>query len=551
MQPDNTDQIPLRRSDPSVKRLVPLWLTLAVVAIYATSIAIVGSSFQPRTGFPLDDSWIHQTVARNFAAFHSLGYFPHQISSGSTSLLWTLVLSLNYSLLPHLNPVVFCLVVNGACLIAIGLMLLRIALVDGIPPWLALLWAAAPALDGNFVWLAYTGMEHILFVTLSLAFVSLWLASESPHRRATALAAGLVLGALVMTRPEGIVLGALLLLPAARHLLDRRKHRTLSEAGLAALVAVPLASSPFVVNLLTSHTLLPVTFKGRRWMYSVHNGTPLDWRTQIVEQWITRVFKTVTPLDGSKLSMHGRHVFDLITLGILVPCVLGICLLVRRRHWRTLLICTWGAVHSLLYLVLLPTSGHGGRYQPFLLLLFLPLLALGLSFTADLLGARKLVWRLIAPTACLLAVATISLPLWRQTLASDVAHIESSHGAMAAYLQTELPHTTIAIFDIGRIGYTRIPYLLDLGGLTDASYVDFLIRGEVPQYLREKEIDLVVLPSDDNVSAIGNELGIQTGSFMTLTPIHTDCTPPDIWRLAWIQTKSAVRCQQLNRITYR
>jgi hypothetical protein len=38
-------------------------------------------------GFPVDDSWIHQSVARNFCSFGSLGYLTHERSSGSTSLL--------------------------------------------------------------------------------------------------------------------------------------------------------------------------------------------------------------------------------------------------------------------------------------------------------------------------------------------------------------------------------------------------------------------------------------------------------------------------------
>lgn len=292
-------------------------------------------------------------------------------------------------------------------------------------------------------------------------------------------------------------------------------------------------------------------------MYSVHNGTPLDWRTQIVEQWITRLFKTVTPLDGSQLSMHGRHLVDALAIALLIPCALGLWFLIRNRLWRTSLVCAWGAVHSLLYLALLPTSGHGGRYQPFLLLLFLPLFALGLFTAAQLLktgnvlGTRHVQRAIIVPAACLLAIAGVSLTLWRRTLASDVTHIEGSHGAMAAYLHAELPQTIVAVFDIGRIGYTRIPYLLDLGGLTEPDYLDYLIRGQVPQYLRQKGIVFVVLPSDGTKSAIGSELGIETGRDMILTPVHMDCTPELIWQLAWIQTKSAARCQQLNRIAFR
>jgi hypothetical protein len=59
------------------------YVTLAL--IYALGFAIVGSALYQHFGFPLDDSWIHQSVGRNFARFGSLGYLPHQRSSGSTS----------------------------------------------------------------------------------------------------------------------------------------------------------------------------------------------------------------------------------------------------------------------------------------------------------------------------------------------------------------------------------------------------------------------------------------------------------------------------------
>ena len=43
------------------------------------------------------------------------------------------------------------------------------AALDGLPLLYALALALLPALSGNYVWLAFIGMEHVLFVTLSLS----------------------------------------------------------------------------------------------------------------------------------------------------------------------------------------------------------------------------------------------------------------------------------------------------------------------------------------------------------------------------------------------
>ena len=45
-------------------------------------------------GFPLDDSWIHQTFARNLSQGQGLAYEAGHLVTGSTAPLWTALLSL-------------------------------------------------------------------------------------------------------------------------------------------------------------------------------------------------------------------------------------------------------------------------------------------------------------------------------------------------------------------------------------------------------------------------------------------------------------------------
>jgi hypothetical protein len=405
-----------------------LWCYALVVAVYVVALLSVGTSLRHHFGFPLDDSWIHQTVGRNFASYHSLGYLPHERSSGSTSLLWTLILSCNYSLLPGLSPVVYCLIVNIVCLLATSVMLLRLALRDGMNHATAILWAAAPAVNGNYLWLTFTGMEHMLFIALSASSILLWL-QTGRRRSLTALCASLSMGLLCMTRPEGIVLALILLS------LYRVCGRNLREASIGALIAAVLAAIPFSINLTTSGALIPVTLKGRQWMYFSGKGPNLTYRMQLFEQWLTRPFKAVIALDGSSISRAQRLPVYGILLVILILSAIALYTLFSQRRWATLLLCAWGAIHSLLYIVILPISGHGGRYQPYLLLLSTPLLALGIDT-----ALRRVAHLSSAPAAVVAAIGLVifgafSLPLWRSVLAADVDHIQDSHGAMAAFLK--------------------------------------------------------------------------------------------------------------------
>lgn len=528
---------------PAKLRNLPPWSWIAVAAAYLAAVTVLASALRQHFGFPLDDSWIHQSIARNFAWYRSLGYVAHQRSTGSTSLLWTLILSLNYSLLPKLSPVVFCLLVNSACLLGIGFGILKLARRDGLPLCAAVLVAISPAADGNFVWLAFTGMEHLLFVALSVGAIVLWLPESAEQRpRVRVALAGFMMGLLCMTRPEGIVLAVLLI---GSYRLTRRST---AHAVVAAVIAAALAAVPFAVNLITSHTLLPVTFKGRQWMYFAGHAPGLLYREQLIEQWITRPLKVAFLFDGNFLSRIERIGVIAAIFAMLVIAAFETWALFKRRYWGLLILAGWGVVHSLLYLVILPTSGHAGRYQPFLLLLLVPVLTFGLFLAASAVLRQR--GATILGVLFLAVIAARSLPLWRQGLRDGIEHIASSHGRMAAYLTSSQIQQPVAVFDIGRIGYDWNGRLVDLGGLTDPSYTDYLVTNRVPEYLKQHGIRLAVLPTDSHqFSSIGQELHLMLNPDVNLRPIHLVCTPYQVWIVSWNLTRNAVQCQELFEIT--
>ena len=390
------------------------------------AVSVLSSALLQHFGFPLDDSWIHQVIGRNLAYFGSLGFSPHQTSSGSTSLLWTLLLGANYKFLPHVNPVIYCLLVNFACLLAICLSMLRLATHDGMSRSLAILWAIAPLADGNFVWLGFTGMEHLLFVALSLLSILAWfLRGEHPIR--TAALAGLAMGLLGMARPEGCVL--LVIIFALEFFTPLRAGRTPRELWTAAALALPLAAIPFAVNLRTSGSLLPLTLKGRQFLYFGTSHIDLSTRLHLVLEWQQRIITSVYVQPADMWAWKTRLIMILLTKIVPLLCLLGLVSLFKDRSRLTLCFCLWGLIHSLLYMVMLPSMGHGGRYQPFILLLLLPLAMRGVYFAATLvrLGRTPATW---LAYGCLIVFAALSLPMWRRALSYGIEHIETSHGVM-------------------------------------------------------------------------------------------------------------------------
>lgn len=511
---------------------------LLVVCCYAVGLLSLGVALRHNLGFPLDDSWIHQVIARNLVEYHTLGFTPGVASSGSSSTLWSLILALDYVFFSHASPVFFPLVLNALLLTGCGLMLWRMAIADGLPRTEAVALAMLPGLSGNLVWLAFTGMEHVLFLALSLAAILSWFRRDGTMW--PLVLTGLSLGALGATRPEGLGLCGLLFVSY------RWCGRSLRDAVRAGVVAALFLVPTFLLNLKTSGALLPMTMRGRRFLYlgtdklhvgrSTFRGLILDTYKDIIAH---HFFHT--------------HTGWLVT-GLVVLAFYGAVALLLRFPNRTAMLCLWATLDYVAYCVTLPEPGHGGRYQPFVLLLFPPLLAIGL---VDLL--RRLAKLFAAPRAgvalgwawvgLVAALTAATLPRWEAALRDSTATINSTHRTLALWLRDHYPaHTRIAVFDIGAIGYFSNMDVVDLGGLVDRNYLPYLISRRVPDYLSERGIRYVILPHTGTNTQFGDLLHLLHNPGVRLVPIHTEAADPVVWKDGFDYTGNAHQAQTLYQI---
>ena len=511
---------------------------LAVALPYFIALTALGLALRHNVGFPLDDSWIHQVIARNLVFSHSWGFTPGVTSSGSSSTLWTLVLAPQYLLFPHSNPVFYPLAVNAVLLAACGALLWRMARLDGLSLTESIALGALPALSVNLDWLAFTGMEHVLFMVLSLLSIVLW------FRRGRSVSipvlAGISMGLLGLTRPEGLALCVALLV------IYRQCGRTLADAVRAGIVILAFIVPSLLLNLKTSGTLLPMTLRGRRFLYfgtdklhvgrSTFRGLILDTAKQVI----------------------AHHFFHTHSLVVLVPAavlaVLGLVVLVKRFPNRTAVVCLWAVLDYCAYCVTLPEPGHGGRYQPFVLLLFAPLIAIGLmsllSAATAWTGRRQLRQALSWASLALVAgVTSLTLPRWESALHDSIAEINSTHVRLAQWINQNYPaNTPMAVFDIGAIGYYGHIQVVDLGGLVDRNYLPYLFQRRVPEYLQERGIRYVILPHTGTNTQFGDLLHLLHNPAVRLVPIHTEGGDEATWQNGFAYTGNAHRQQTLYRI---
>ncbi len=194
----------VRPTNPTLGMLAGLTLLHVLTAV----LFLVGSASGESAGLsrlPIDDAWTRMAHIRNFADSFAFEFNPGDASTGVTSPLWTVlngtlavVFGFGSSDLPALAKVLG--VGFGAATVW---MVFRITWQITRRRYVGLLAAAILAVEPNYGYAAVSGTEVTLFAAVSL--LSSW-AFMRGHVRTSGVFAGLAL----ISRPEGILLAALI-----------------------------------------------------------------------------------------------------------------------------------------------------------------------------------------------------------------------------------------------------------------------------------------------------------------------------------------------------
>jgi hypothetical protein len=330
--------------------LVILLTAFAMTAVYVLSAG---------GGFPLDDSWIHQTYARNLALTGQWAFVPGVPSAASTSPLYTVVLALGYTLgVPY---TLWTHALGGLALGLAGMIGRRLGMIGGalfVPKLrsLGLITGLALVFAWHLIWAAASGMETMIFAMLTLALI--WLGwrevypTPQPSPRANKFATkrgegeqaypsafasswqgtsksspafsplpegegsgvrvvsgvlfGIVGGLATLARPEG----ALLVGMVGLALLIAQPRRTWMQMilwGVVAGMAYLLTLSPYLLfNLSVTGGLLPNTAAAKQAWAAPLLAMPLSWRLE----------QLLTPLaaGGQLLLVPGMLAFVVLAL---------------------------------------------------------------------------------------------------------------------------------------------------------------------------------------------------------------------------------------------
>lgn len=455
---------------------------LVVLGLVASAVLYLWSADRTyRLGLPLDDSWIHQTYARNLAEYGEWSFLPGSPSAGSTAPLWSALLSVGYWL--RLNPL--------AWTYGVGLLFLFIL------AWLVSLWvkirapdqmgwawvfALLTVMEWHLVWASVSGMETL---ALGLLAALVFFALES--RRVGPGGLGLLIGVGAWIRPDALTLAVG---PVGQAILEGRRE---AAAGLMKFaVGLALGLVPYLLwQRSLSGQIWPNTFFAKQAEYAALREIPLLVRLAaqagVPGAWFGRqALEPGGPLIG---------VMAALAPGLVIAAVSQI----RNRQWDRLLPLVWSGVFLGLYALRLPVTYQHGRYAMPVLPVWLAVAGAGmLSWVQPGSGTA---WRRILSRTWIVLVPILAAYFWlagARAYAQDVAIIESEMVESARWIEGQTPEgAVVAAHDIGALGYFSNRDLIDLAGLVSPQAIPFLHdEPALARYLHEQGADyLVTFPS--------------------------------------------------------
>jgi len=442
-------------------------IIIAVVALVAVGFYLSMSALIFRIGFPLDDTWIHLTYARNFAEHGEWAFRLGEHSAGSTSPLWTFLLSIGYLL--KLAPYAWTFFLGWVVLTLLGIFAETAArrLVETYKsktPWVGIFFVLA----WHLTWSAVSGMEtllHGLFI-----FIVLSALIEKSRRYLTL---GLLAGLSVWIRPDGLTLLGPIFFTA---LLMENSWSSRGKVILKTVIGFGALFLPYLLfNLALSGNPMPSTFYAKQAEYEAY------WLSKTLTE---RVTDYLLPIIASP--------FLALVPGVLMWAKKNF----QARNWGSIAGVVWFFGYLAIYFMHMPAYQHGRYLIPALPILYFWGMLGMLGFVTSASAHKRIVflWQSLIGILCIV----FSFIGARQN-AHDVYWIESQMIATAKWVQQNVPaDASLAVHDIGALGYYVSNPIVDLAGLITPDVVPF-IRDEarLAQYLNETSSDyLIVFRSD-------------------------------------------------------
>ncbi|MFW9953792.1 MAG: hypothetical protein ACFFD3_04490, partial [Candidatus Thorarchaeota archaeon] len=424
-------------------------------------------------GFTLDDSWIHLEYARSVFEGRPWQYSHGYPSTGSTSPLWSIVLSGLFFFTSETVALVWGVMIVSLVFYVlssyiIGWFVMKLSGKEIFGYVAMVVFAIVP----SNTWLILSGMEYPLFLFLLL--LPLYILDRPEPQFDVIL--GIVAGLTFLARPEGILL-ALIAFPIriAQHISRREINRRILLSLTLMIVSAGLVVLPWILYCysVTGYPL-PDTFYAK-----VHAVTAFE-----VEAW---------------------NIFWSIFIGtmpfLIMGMLLGVLTLLKQKPY----VWIFGIALTLLYRFTMPYQAliNNSRYlTPIFAFLAVTCIAGFAIFYNEIMTSKPpkkpRIFRYTLAAVIIVIVIIPSIPLYmRQSEVFGIAakNINEMQVDIGYWVKENTPeNATIAMCDVGAIRFISNRTIVDICGLvtpdiTHGNFSSFELR----DYLESRQIDYLII----------------------------------------------------------
>jgi len=548
-------------------RMVLLLIAVSVIAVSVIAVALIFLAPAPRE-FPMDDAYIHFVYAKHLADTGQL-YFsvPDEVGVASSSLLWVLLLAGGYKL--GLSMYLVSKMLGIASLIVIGAGVFT--LLDSIwPRWQALTAALLLSLSGNMLWFSLNGMETSLFLALGVTALLLYRAGRQAWM-------GIALGLMILARPEGTLLAAVI---GVVDIFARR--RLTRDLALGAALAILICAPWFLYLEWRTGDFLPTSAGGKQFSVFV----TFDYMVERYHlpgflrafpgavypmAWVVYLFEFALggiSLPPPKLSVGASQGLAVdLSIWAFPAIMLCIWLMLQagrrffsRARWRAwlsaphtrifIVLFLWAAFHNIVYMLFLPLPGTASRYGAVNYILVWSAIVGGLGA----LNGRPRVQ--LAATLAMLFVGLCNTTYWNRVYDANVEHMVNVRIAAANYIREELPGDRCAAFDIGALRYYGGRPIVEIAALIETEASEWVKTGRVDEYLLQRRVTCLVLPgraghSSDGAYDLSDILKLGDSALFDMELAQVFEMDRERWLLGYLPTANYQASVAIYRLHYK
>ena len=423
-------------------------LLAGALFVIVLSVQVIGST-QRNNGefiYPIDDTYIHLAIARNFADYGTWGIDRYAFSSTSSSLLYSGILSLSLTLFGNFTTLPFVLNLVFAFLLLFTFY--KLANADNMNNFVYFLGSLLLIVLVPLPSMVLSGMEHVMHALLSVSFS--------------------VFAARYLADPDRSPLPVLLLAP----LVTAIRYEGLFLVGIVSFL--------FVINrrfkgsfLILLAGLMPVIVFG---VISLMNGSHFLPNTILAKS-------NASSLTGGSLlpfivNTADNFLYHISRLFLTVPIVICGVLIYQMRNQKRSFLYQYALVTLLLLLShsAFARVGRFDRYEAYLMAQVIVVVMYGyypLKGFLSRLSRKKWVTIMI--------VVLLFAPVAKRSYDNYIISIQASRNIyeqqiqMARFVKSLPPGITLMANDIGALAYFNPGlHMVDMAGLGSVDVLDMM-----------------------------------------------------------------------------